>query len=73
MDLSSGERNVEEWGDNFEGKPPPVPRASEQPHCHNRLCDCSQCGCYARDQEDPTEEAVSFGEDAIENDSDVGE
>lgn len=73
MDLSGGERNMQEWGDNFEGKAPPVPRASKQPHGHNCLSGCSQCSCKTGEEKDPTEEAVSFGENAVENDSNVRE
>lgn len=73
MDLGRGECHMQYRGDNFEGKPPPVPRACEKPHCHNRLGDCSQCGCKTGNEEDLAEEVVSFGEDAVENDSDVRE
>lgn len=73
MDLGRGECHVEERRDNLECKPPPVPRACKQPHCHNRLGECTQCGCETGDEEDLAEEVVSFGEDAVKNDSEVGE
>lgn len=64
---------MQERRDKLEGKTPLVPCTSKQPHRHNRLGDCPQCGCETGDEEDPAEEVVSIGEDAIENYSDVGE
>lgn len=73
MDLGRGERYMQERRDNLECKPPPVPHASKQPHCHNSLGDGTQCGCKTGEEEDLAEEVVLFGEDAVENNSDVGE
>ena len=71
--LGCGESQMQKRRDNLEGKTPPVPCASKQPHRHNGLGGCSHCGCKAGDEEDPAEEVVPVGEDTVENDSDVGE
>lgn len=73
MDLGRGESHMEERRDNLECKPPSVPRACKQPHRHNRLGNCTQCGCKTGNEEHFAQKLVTFGEDAVENDSDVGE
>lgn len=73
MNLGRGECHMQDRRDNLKCKPPPVPHACKQPHGHNGLGDCTQYGCKTGDEEDLAEEGVTFGEDAVENDSDVGE
>jgi len=62
---------VQQWSYHLEGQTPSAPQTAKQPHCHNRLAEGTCCSREAGKKKNTTKKAMTFGEDAIEDDSDM--